>query len=205
MADVYRRVSPGDPVAISATAWNGLLDLLPHRGEGAPSACPAVPGRPAGVVLVKNTTGADRGLFEIVGLTTPLYDPADNLDEFRFRFAFTGYAPDADYPDIFAILQEPVKDAEIGRALVLGVTPVKVDLSDAGHGYAKIEDGTYAHLVSATSGPAQILWKEAGTGEKWALVRLPAGGALPPGDTDYQVLSWDNTDKAWYPGPVRAM
>jgi len=28
---------------------------------------------------------------------------------------------------------------------------------------------------------------------------------LPPGDTEYQVLSWDETNKCWVAGPLRLM
>jgi hypothetical protein len=45
-------------------------------------------------------------------------------------------------------------------------------VSDVDHGYADIDDGDTFHLVSASSGAAKVLWKESGTGDKWALVTI---------------------------------
>jgi hypothetical protein len=66
------------------------------------------------------------------------------------------------------------------RAAVAGVVPVQIDISDANHGFAEVKDNAAASLKSVAIGSAQILWKQTGTGLKWALVRLnsPLPGAL---------------------------
>jgi len=56
-----------------------------------------------------------------------------------------------------------------GEVLFLGASGSK--RGDEDHGYADIADGDTAKLASGTSG-AYILWKEAGAGTKWAIVRL---------------------------------
>ena len=43
-----------------------------------------------------------------------------------------------------------------------------------------MQNDTCGYLWSGASGAAQILWKESGTGVKWAVVRL-GGGQLAPG------------------------
>ena len=80
------------------------------------------------------------------------------------------------------MLSEPVRSNEIGRAYIAGVTPVRVNVIDANHTRADVEDGDATRLRSSPgggsgSGGAQILWKEDGTGEVWALVVLGASSA----------------------------
>jgi hypothetical protein len=169
-------------MVIPAQTFNTFIDaardyLQRRQNTGAD---PQAEPRQMGVVLVKNTTGADRGLFEILAFDGPVYGPDDNEDGFKFHFAFKGITPDTDHAGNFAVLLEPVKDGEIGRACALGVTPVRVDVAAEGDRYADVEDGACGALASAASGAARILWKEDGTGEKWALVRLggAAGGML---------------------------
>ena len=98
--------------------------------------------RDADMVLVKNTSGADRARFEILGISAPVFTPTDNLEEFR------------------------------NRVVLSGVCPVKVDVANANHWHADIADNSAANLKSGGGGAAQILWKESGTGVKWAVVRL---------------------------------
>ena len=83
---------------------------------------------------------------------------------------------------MFVVLAEPIASVKIGRAYIGGVCLAKVNVTDAGHAYATITDGEEAYLTSAASGPVQILWKEAGTGQKWAQIRLgtPATGTGVP-------------------------
>jgi hypothetical protein len=54
-----------------------------------------------------------------------------------------------------------------------------MDVQNEDHRFADVGDEVAGHLVSAVSGAAEILWKESGTGVKWAVVRLgPHAGAL---------------------------
>jgi hypothetical protein len=52
---------------------------------------------------------------------------------------------------------------EFGRALLVGVTPVKLEVDDADHAFADVTDGDAIKLTTADAGGAQILWKEAGS------------------------------------------
>ncbi len=73
----------------------------------------------------------------------------------------------------FVILIDPVKQNQCGKALLSGVTPVKLDVKDENNEYANpIPDDT-AKLQTATDGTCRILWKQAGTGEQWGLVSFP--------------------------------
>jgi hypothetical protein len=58
-------------------------------------------------------------------------------------------------------------------AAVAGVTPVKLDVKDIDHRYARVKPGDATQLQSAAAGPAYIIWKQSGAGtDKWAYVRL---------------------------------
>ena len=76
----------------------------------------------------------------------------------------------------FAILTGPIPNGKIGQAAVAGVCVAKVDVQAEDDGFADIADGSTASLTSGPSGAATILWKETGTGEKWAIVRFGGGG-----------------------------
>ena len=65
---------------------------------------------------------------------------------------------------------------QIGSAVIPQAYWCKVDVSDAGHGYAKRPD-TGTVMVSSVAGD-KVLWKEAGTGEKWAVVEVRGGDRL---------------------------
>lgn len=177
MGDVMKKVLPGDRLKIPAKTFNTFIDAARdfQARQHSRTSGPKAPPQQNGIVLVRNDTGADRHLFEILGIDGPLYGPDDNLEEFEFRFALKGITPDADHLGNFVILLEPVKDGQLGRAMIQGITPVKVQVETEGYQYADVctdEGSEYAHLVSAPRGAAFILYIETGTGEKWAIVRV---------------------------------
>jgi hypothetical protein len=125
-------------------------------------------------VPIKNSSTEDRGRFDVLGISAPLFTHTDNADEFKNRVALSGVKPTAAaHLGKFAILLEPMKDGAIGRACVSGVCPARIYIEEDWHQYADVEDNQPAHLKSRPSGAAQILWKETGEGaDKWAIVRL---------------------------------
>jgi len=192
MGDTLKKVQPGQRMNIPAQTFNTFIDaardyLQRRQDQGGD---PLDEARQMGVVLVKNTTGGDRNLFEIVALDGPVFTPGENEEGFKFHFALKGITPDADHLGNFAILLEPVKDNEIGRALLEGITPVKVQVDTEDCQYADVCDECL-HLMSADTGAAHILWIESGTGEKWAVVRL--GNPVPPvqGSRLGRIVSYD--------------
>lgn len=163
-------VGTGDPFRPSASAWNDLLRLrnrfpqmFQNIGETHRSSDDAQR------IDIKNNTGQDRDAGSILKLDAPLFEPADaGIENFRETVAFVGKAStEADDP--IAILAEPVKNGKIATAWVAPVAAVQVDVTDAAHGFAK--PGATL-LVSDASSGFRILWKEAGTGDKWAYVQL---------------------------------
>jgi hypothetical protein len=171
--DALKKVKSGDRLAIPAATFNTFIDAAndfrrrQQDGGGGPAA-----DRPREHILVRNDSGEDLDRFGILGGDAPVILPADNLDEFKNRVVLSGVTPTADHAGRFAVLQEPLADGAIGRACVCGVSPVQVDVIDENHGFAEVEEGETGSLQSAESGSATLLYKESGTGLKWAVVQL---------------------------------
>lgn len=207
MSDQLRKVQTGEPLRFPARFYNSLVEMAAawQAGQFAQGAT-ALGGRPAdGIVLVRNDSGADRDQFQVLGIKEALILPGDNEQEFKNRLAFKAETPaESDHLGRFVILAEPIKSNLIGRAWAFGDCPVKVDVGDAAHGFADVADGVCGSLRSGGTGGATILWKESGTGEKWALVRFDCApgtsedpAVLEPTDFEQETAAtdeWDITD-----------
>ena len=170
-------VKAGDPLEIRAPVWNAMLDAARDR-QARQHSTGRTPGPDfRGVpVLIKNSSGTDRSQYDILGISGVVFAATD--DGFKQRIALTGVTPAAgSHEGKFAVLSEPIGDGDIGPAVVDGATICQVNITDANHEYADIANGDVAKLVSAKSGPVQIIWIESGTGVKWAVVRI---GSKPP-------------------------
>ncbi len=183
MSDL-RKVKPGEPLRIPAATFNTFIDAAEdfQRRRHDQSAGPQAAGRRMDAVPVKNNSGSDVGRFGVLGIDGPIFTPADSENGFKNRVALVGVTPaDPTHLGRFAILLEPVAAGKIGQAAVAGVCVAKVAVQAADDGFADVKDGYSSSLKSGTSGAATILWKETGTGEKWAIVRFggsSGGGAL---------------------------
>lgn len=167
---MFRRVVPGQRVHPPAAAMNGLFDLLEQRNRREPKGIPA--GFTSGPVevLVKNNTGsALSSSFSVVALGDVVINRTDGEQAFNRQHLFEGDTPASS--SRIAIVQEPLSADAIGRAVVAGITTVKLNVVDAAHTHAGPTTVT-TDLTTANSGPAEILWKESGTGSKWAKVLL---------------------------------
>ncbi|HUW33118.1 MAG TPA: hypothetical protein VM223_16035 [Planctomycetota bacterium] len=174
MGDSLKKVQPGQPIRIPAAAYNAFIDAALDYRQRQRSAgnTPQPSFRQASIVLVQNDSGADVGRFAVLGINGPLITPAASLDGFKNHLALIGVTPDTDtHAGRFVITGEPIKSGEIGAAYAAGVCQVQIDVTDDVHEYADVADGDTAKLASGTSG-ACILWKDAGAGTKWAIVRL---------------------------------
>ena len=182
MSGLPGRITPG-PIGgqISARAWNRAQDaadiVLGQRDNGAavgPSAGPSAYTH----ILAKNaTTGSVRrwGVLSVAGVVfTPSGATGNATQQFQDQPVLSGGLPTGG--SAFVVAVEPIAAGKIGRVAVAGVVQAKINITDAGHGFAKAKDGDLTQLSSADTGDAQILWKESGTGaSKWAIVRFGAG------------------------------
>ncbi len=129
--------------------------------------------RQAGIVLVNNDSGYDRGRFDVLGIDGVAIEASANLEEFQNRIVLSGATPTAsDHTGRFVVLLEPIAAGAIGKAVVSGVCPVQVDVQKEEDQWADVKDDDATALKSGSFGGAAILWKESGTGAKWAVVRV---------------------------------
>jgi hypothetical protein len=176
-----KKVKSGDPLAIPASTFNTFVDAandyLARQREQSQKATPA--GRCAGIVLVRNDSGAARERFEVLGVSAPVFTPGVDLDAFKNTRALVGVTPtDPGHLGKFVILLEPVPAGELAQALASGVCPVRLDVKDEQDGFADVNDGTCVTLKTGPKGAAVILWKESGTGQKWGVVHLAGSGPM---------------------------
>lgn len=160
----------------SAGAWNELVsaaayvdrarrsDRRPGRGLQFPDATR---------VRVKNASGVDRDRFGVLGIDDSVFTPTTNAGRFKNAIYLEGNTPAApDHYGKILVLCQPIKAGKIGWAWATGSCVVQVSFAYDDQPYADIKDGDAGLLEADEGGGAQILWKESGTGAKWAIVRL---------------------------------
>lgn len=173
------KVSRNAPLAIPAGSWNTMVDsaigFVRGRRQGFAGAGPA--GSPAGPVRIQNASGADVARFGILRASGLVFEAADNLT----AFLGAGWLLKGDKPagakDALVVASEPIAAGKIGWGVAMGFTPVQVDVGGESHAFAKPIKDDATKLKSAGSGPVRLLYKEAGTGVKWALAGIGVGGA----------------------------
>jgi hypothetical protein len=155
---------------------------------------------PEQIVYVQNNTGSDCDEFDVMGIDDMAITPTQNEAHFKWkRPVISGVIPStADSTGKFVIAFEAIPDGEIGRAFIGGVCPAYIHMQAAGDAFADVADGETSYLQSGSSGAAQILWVESGTGNKWALVRLSGGGVLPVGQYQYSTYQMVSQNQAGF-------
>jgi len=183
MGDPLQHVQPRDPLKIPAQTFNIFCDaaedfLKRRRGIGGQAAGPG-DLRQTGIVLVKNSSGAARERFDVLGIDGPLFSPTDAPDQFKNRVILDGVVPTADHAAKFAVLLEPAGEDAIAAGCVAGVCVAKLDVDIEAHEFADVDPASCAALKTAGAGGAQILWKEAGTGSVLGIVRIGPPTSTP--------------------------
>lgn len=206
--DELKKVQDGQPLAIPAAAYNAFIDAtrklkeLEHQIQR--GLLNARGPQPA-VVLVKNNSGGAVGRFGVLGIDAPLITPTANLDTFKQQVVLIGSTPTDDHRGKFIVLLEPLVSGAIGRAVIAGVVACRCLFATGDETLADTETGDDTRLAALGNGSAKVLWKETGTGEKWAVVRLQGAnkdldlyylnGALARGgNVNADLLTWGGTD-----------
>jgi len=178
MSDSLRKVQSGQKLHIPAAAYNAFVDAAAdYRRRTAHIGQKSEPTtRQASIVLVRNDSGSNQNRLAVLGIDTPIIDPTANDNEFKNRVALSCVMPAVDtHEGKFVILAEPIATGKIGRAYAAGVCPVQIIVLDEdaeAYQFADIFDGYGLGLFADPNGSASILWKEEGTGLKWAIVRF---------------------------------
>jgi hypothetical protein len=170
---IIAKVSSGQPLKIPAAAFNAFVEAAnahqssQHAQSSDARSAPA----PGGMMSIRNDTGIPRDRFSVIGIDTPLISPADNPQVWQDHLVFRGSSAQTEvHKNRYGILQEPIAAGAIGRVLVSGVSIARIFVKDVVHDHARIAAGT---LETAQSGSAQIIWKEPGLGDRWAVIRIP--------------------------------
>lgn len=195
LGDPYRHVKPGDDLAIPARTYNRFLDLARVHDLDGPRRGAILRATPdAGVVSVKNITGAALDRFAVVSVEAPIITRADNSDAFKERVTFDGGTPTASDYGYIGIVQSPAEENAIVPTVVSGVSIAKVFMHKAGERYADVDASSPTRLQSGQAGSVLILYVESGTGEKWAIVNVGGGS---PGGAWYGVATGSIGAVAW--------
>ena len=184
------KVKAGDSIVIKASTWNAFIDAANYTkaqrqmrlGKGLSH------GLDVGIVLVKNGTDTLHERFSALVLSGVCVTPETNEDEFvSCPPVFQGLKMTEDREGRpFCVLLEPLESKEIGRAMVLGVTPAKVTINDSEDEYASPKTGSdKGELESSSTGVARILWSASGAGTQWCLLQLGGAGGGSGGDKAY--------------------
>ena len=174
-------LKPGDAPAdgpLSAACWNRVVSAVASletmRRSGGNGACGRVQFADPAIVRVKNSSGTDRGRFNVLGVDGSVFTPTSNLTQFQNAIYLDGKKPTADHLGKFVVLCQPLRAGAIGWAWAAGVCVVKVDFDYEDQPYADVKADDAGLLKGGEGGAAQVLWKEEGTGTKWAVIRLGA-------------------------------
>lgn len=137
--------------------------------------------RASNIVLAKNMSSGDLPRYSVVKFSGVQTDPAlsaSAANSFLERPILSVDFPGQNATS-WGITVDPIKQYTIGRIAIGGAVPVKIDIKDADHVFARPVAGVHGNLQSShpCAGSCGILWKESGTGLKWALVRVGSGGS----------------------------
>lgn len=181
MTDPYRNARPGEPVGQrlqSASQFNTFVDasrwVRDHAASVGESGLPV--RLPPGVVRVQNSSTQLIGQYRAVGISGVVIDPeeSDQPGHFATHPVFAGRIPTTADAGKFAITLEPIDVGEIGFAVVVGVVCCLVNVVAESDPRCDFDDEADDATILKTGpiGAGEILYKEGGTGEKWALIRI---------------------------------
>lgn len=181
MTAQFQDVRPGQPVILRApdiNGWNAAARAEQRRsGGGVSSTRPELFAGGVPNVKVRNDSGEEVPLFGILTLGSVLFTVDDNEQEFASQPVFRGAKPTDNLDNIPIICYEPISPGKIGMGFIPGhAIPVMVDVEEEYHWFANLKEDSVEVLASHMEHGYPILWKEGGTGEKWAkilLVRKP--------------------------------
>lgn len=189
--DIARWLTADNATAIAA-ATNATLG---NQWRQTQRTLPPSAGRV--IVAVQNDTGEALDRWDALYLQAPVILPTTREASFYEQPAFRVERANYYHPSAaVALLLAPCPVDATRPAILAGVVNCQIHVDHASHTHADIDvEGTHNKLISRYGGPAQILWKESGTGDKYASLLLgPRRGNrfvfLPDGE---QIQARDGT------------
>jgi len=177
--DPRRNVQKGQKLkgSLSAEAWNLLLGTLKDGGDtGAGGLSDEIVPANTAIMVWGGAASATLKPFSVLGYGTPASRSLPQTNPFLAsgRPLFASAAPSATLP--FAITLRPVTGGNAVKVAVSGLVSVQVDVSNSGHTRARPIASNTDKLESCAAGVVPggvpIVYKESGTGVKWAIVLL---------------------------------
>ena len=162
--DPFRKVQRGDRVAApSAVLHNATVDAVRSarsaRTGGVRRSGDILRRRHVGEIFIRNDTGTTQDRFAILAIRDPLFLPDVLLPEDDDTIVMGGAVPE-DSDRAFAVLQEPLADGAVGRAVAHGFTLARVTGSHA-QAFADLQSddtGAFAtDLSGAERGHVEVL------------------------------------------------
>ena len=209
------RAAPGQRLRIRAADWNGLLDMLARERSAGRWRSDAVGMTPPSQLYVRASSSVP--MCHVVGIGPPAVMPADNLDDFRTRPVLTTAAVVANAP--YGVTQEPISAGLVGTVMLCGVTAARIIGTVGAPPTAAPDPGT--GRFRAGPGPAVVLWADAGSDERWAVLAISQmwatgaafaigkivarSGTVPPYvysavEAEHTGTGWDDSDFSAKPG-----
>ena len=180
MADYLRKVSNGESLSIPAKAYNTFIDTAKanRRGFFNSGTGKTQTALPPGQFMAYSFDLHNIQRFDCLGI----WEANSRWPDSRLAWHEDDYEKvlmvgTVIHPQNIVIAQGPAESGISGIATpflvqAYGITYAKIDIIDESHEYA-IPQGYPARILkSATSGPARIIWKDSGLGEKLAVVWL---------------------------------
>ncbi len=186
MADPFRKWAQGDEFSPSAAQLNTWTDAARMVQQVLNRTSPADGQtiQPFTPLRMRNNTGDVIPPLGVVGFSAPMVLPSVSEARFIHDLIVDAHLP-SDPLDRFAISLQQVPDGALFVAAIGGVVPCRV----TGPGtHAIALDGDMSTLDSGDSG-AELIWSEAGSAERFGVVRLGGGGTSPPGGTFVKVYT----------------
>lgn len=186
MAKPLNKIDVGEVVRrFPANTWNALIEgELARRNEPGRPNLPSDSGeRSSTVVSLAYEGDTDLEPGSVVILGDAVIDPSDDASEpfndirLKCDLADSETETTGDIAIVFGPLDAQTGSyMSMGSGVVQGMTWAKVNVTDEDHTTAGPADGEPL-LQSGVANRTPIIWKQAGTGEVWALVLLGGGSS----------------------------
>lgn len=200
MGDSFKKVQAGQPLEVSASVWNALLDVARQAKESQHDQTQQARtnSRQTSYALVRNQSGVDLDRFAVIELGSPIISPVDNQLEFKNRPSFQASLPSDSTGSRIGVTIEPIASGAIGTAAVAGIVPVRLGATSVLYACVQPIAGATT-LQSVPHGPASLLWAESTFGNCWAIMRIDQS------NLEEIVLVTSNIpdEQGFYPGIVQ--
>lgn len=193
------KVKPGQPFEVKAATWNDFIDAADYVKNTRNSGGNPVRGTlPEGWIYFKNGSKTLMPHFSAILLTDLIAGSENGSLEKEPSipvFVAANYHEQLKmYP--VAVTQEPVLPDGVGRAMLNGVSPIRLNLIAPTHTFAvPAADGVW---TSADAGLARLLWKSGNSATGWAFAHFggTGGAALESYSGYFLVIDVSEKDEA---------